>query len=206
MTSRFAFVCAIAGATILCGASMASASDIIDEWASVQAPPVPALKPVTVDPKTTALLMLDFMNQNCGVRPRCVATVPQMKKLLAAARAKGAIVIYSFFGKTTAADVVKDLAPAADEPSVTSFADKFLNTDLDKKLKDKGIQTVIVTGTAANGAVLYTGSGAALPANSKPYTFPTRERGTRWSTRQPALSTFSSSPIWRRGRSWTIIR
>ena len=29
-------------------------------------------------------------------------------------------------------------------------------------LKDKGIKTVIVVGTAANGAVLYTGSGAAL--------------------------------------------
>ena len=29
-------------------------------------------------------------------------------------------------------------------------------------LKDKGIQTVIVTGTAANAAVLYTSTGAAL--------------------------------------------
>ncbi|MBP1732123.1 MAG: isochorismatase hydrolase protein, partial [Deltaproteobacteria bacterium] len=28
--------------------------------------------------------------------------------------------------------------------------------------KDKGIKTVIVTGTAAHGAVLYTASGAAL--------------------------------------------
>ena len=54
------------------------------------------------------------------------------------------------------------MAPAADEPSVKSKADKFLNTDLEKILKDKGIQTVIVTGTAANGAVLYTGTGAAF--------------------------------------------
>ena len=42
------------------------------------------------------------------------------------------------------------------------MADKFLNTDLDKILKDKGIKTVIVVGTAAHGAVLYTGSSAAL--------------------------------------------
>ncbi len=118
---------------------------------------------MTVDPKTTALLMLDFMKQNCGQRPRCVTTVPTMKKLLGEARAAKATVIYSFFGKTTAADIVdNDLAPVADESSVTSFADKFLNTDLDKMLKDKGITTVIVTGTAANGAVLYTGSGAGL--------------------------------------------
>jgi len=142
--------------------SSAVAGDIIDEWANVKSPPAPALKPVTVEARTTALLMLDFMNQNCGQRPRCLATIPAMKKLLTEARGKGATVIYSFFGTTTAADVIKDVAPAADEPSVTSFADKFLNTDLEKKLKDKGIQTVIVAGTAANGAVLYTGSGAAL--------------------------------------------
>jgi nicotinamidase-related amidase len=117
---------------------------------------------LTVDPKTTALMMLDFMNQNCGQRPRCLATVPAMKKLLAEARAKGATVIYSFYGTTKAADVLPDLAPMANEESVTSFADKFINTDLEKKLKDKGIQTIIVAGTAANGAVLYTGTGAGL--------------------------------------------
>lgn len=141
----------------------AQAGDIVEEWATVKAPPPPALKPVTVEAKTTALLMLDFMKQNCGVRPRCVATIPAMKKLLGEARAAKATVIYSYFGKTTAADIADPgLAPAAGEASVTSFADKFLNTDLEKMLKDKGITTVIVTGTAANGAVLYTGSGAAL--------------------------------------------
>ena len=118
---------------------------------------------MTVDPKTTALLMLDFMKQNCGVRPRCMATIPAVKKLLGEARAAKAAVIYSKFGKTTWADIVdKDLAPAADEAEVTSFADKFLNTDLEKILKDKGIQTVIAVGTAANGAVLLTATGSAL--------------------------------------------
>jgi hypothetical protein len=33
--------------------------------------------------------MLDFMNQNRGKRPACVASLPAMKKLLAAARSKG---------------------------------------------------------------------------------------------------------------------
>jgi len=45
---------------------------------------------------------------------------------------------------------------------VTSGPDKFLGTDLEKILKEKGIKTVIVTGTAAHGAVLYTASGAAF--------------------------------------------
>lgn len=144
-------------------APSARAATIIDEWADAKAPAVPTLKPVTADPKTTALLMLDFMKANCGVRPRCVATIPAVKKLLGDARAAKATVIYSYFGKNTAADILDPgLAPATGEPSVTSFADKFLNTDLDKMLKDKGITTVIVVGTAANGAVLYTGSGAGL--------------------------------------------
>jgi nicotinamidase-related amidase len=140
----------------------AQANNIVDEWASVKAPAAPALKPVTVDPKTTALLMLDFMNQNCGKRPRCVATIPAMKKLLADARAAKATVVYSIIANSTPADVIKDVAPLADEPHVLSGPDKFRNTDLEKILKDKGIKTVIAVGTASNGAVLYTASGAAF--------------------------------------------
>jgi len=140
----------------------AHAQTIIDQWASVKTPPAPELKPVTVDVKTTALLMLDFMNQNCGKRPACLASVPAMKKLLDAARAAKAMVVYSFIANTTGADVVKDLAPLGDEPSVRAGPDKFVNTDLEKILKDKGIQTVIVTGTASNGAVLFTAAGAAF--------------------------------------------
>lgn len=152
-------VAMIAG--ILAAAPVQAAS-IIEEWNSVKAPPAPELKPVTADPKTTALLMLDFMNQNCGKRPRCVESIPAMKKLLDAARTAKAPVIYSFIANTTAADVIKDVAPVDGEPSVTSGPNKFLRTDLDKILKDKGIQTVIVVGTAANGAVLQTASQAAL--------------------------------------------
>ncbi len=118
---------------------------------------------MTVDPKTTALLMLDFLPSfYCSDDPRCVASLPAMKKLLAEARAHGAPVVYSVAGKFGPSDIAKDVAPVGNEPSVKSHADKFLHTDLEKILKDKGVQTVIVTGTAANGAVLYTGSGAAL--------------------------------------------
>jgi nicotinamidase-related amidase len=151
---------ALASAVVL-PALAAQAQTIIEEWASVKVPPPPELKPVTVDPKTTALLMLDFMNQNCGKRPRCVASIPTVKTLLDKARAAKVAVVYAIITNTTTADVIKDVAPLADEPWIRSGADKFINTDLEKMLKDKGIQTVIVTGTASNAAVLFTAAGAA---------------------------------------------
>jgi len=142
----------------------ASAQDVIAEWNSVKMPPPPELKDVTVDPKTTALLLLDFNKQTCNAerRPRCIATIPKMKKLLDYARAKGILVAYSLSAGAVPGDIAADLAPLAADPVVTSGPDKFMGTDLEKTLKDKGIKTVIITGTAAHGAVLYTASGAAL--------------------------------------------
>jgi nicotinamidase-related amidase len=143
-------------------ASAATAQTIVDEWESVKTPPAPQLKPVTVDTKTTALLMLDFMNQNCGARPRCVASLPAVKKLLDEARAKGVLVVYATVPGGKVADTRAEVAPTGSEPVVSSGPDKFLNTDLEKILKDKGIQSVITVGTAAHGAVLNTASVAAL--------------------------------------------
>ena len=45
---------------------------------------------------------------------------------------------------------------------VSTGVDKFANTELEKLLKAAGTQTVIATGTAAHGAVLYTASAASL--------------------------------------------
>ena len=47
--------------------SFAQSKTIIDEWASVQAPKPPELKPVKIDdPKTTAYLVLDIVKQTCN--------------------------------------------------------------------------------------------------------------------------------------------
>jgi nicotinamidase-related amidase len=162
MLTRRNFSAAVAATALLGVVQTASAASVIDEWAAIQRPAAPALKPVALEAKTTALLMLDFMNQNCGKRPRCMATVPAMRALLEKARAAKVTVIYSLIRNTTGADVIKDVAPAAGETSVTSGPDKFLNTDLEKILKEKGITTVITIGTAANGAVLFTAAGAAF--------------------------------------------
>ena len=115
----------------------AQAGNIVDEWASVKAPPAPALKPVTVDAKTTALLMLDFMNQNCGKRPRLPRLYSGDEEAACRGARRKAVVVYSLIAKTTPADVVKDVAPLADEPHVLSGPDKFLHTDLEKILQDK---------------------------------------------------------------------
>lgn len=48
------------------------------------------------------------------------------------------------------------------EPVVISGPDKFPRTDPERILEERGIATVIVTGTAAYGIVLNTASGAAF--------------------------------------------
>jgi nicotinamidase-related amidase len=136
----------------------------VDEWACVQAPKPPELKPVKIDdPKTTAYLVLDIIKQGCNNerRPRCVASVPKIQAFLTQARTKGLSVIHSYTSTSTPADILKEVAPLAGEPLVQAPADKFFRTDLEKILRDKGIKTVIIVGTAAHGAVLYTGSQAA---------------------------------------------
>ena len=140
------------------------AQTIIDEWNTVKTPPAPQLKTVSIEAKTTALLLLDFNKQTCNSerRPRCIASIPRVKRLLNEARAKGILVVYSLSAGAQAEDIAIELAPQAKDPIVTSGPDKFLGTDLEKILKEKGTKTVIVTGTAAHGAVLYTASGAAL--------------------------------------------
>jgi len=170
-------------------ATAAVAASIVDEWSTVKVPPPPTLKAVTVDRKTTALLMLDLNKQTCNAerRPRCVASIPKVAKLLAAARAAGIPVMYSLGGGGAAADIAKELAPTKDEPVVSAGVDKFVGTELESLLKQKGVKTVIVVGVAAHGAVLYTASGAAtrdmqviVPVDGISADIPYAEQYTVW--------------------------
>jgi nicotinamidase-related amidase len=139
------------------------AGDIIADWDSVKLPPKPELKSVTVDPKTTALLVLDFMKNNCGQRPRCVPVVPNVKKMIDTARAHNMMIVYNLTGSGK----VEDMADPGIAPKPGDFmidrgrgGDKFINSNLEQGLKDKGIKTVIITGTSAQGAVATTANGA----------------------------------------------
>src|ERR1700733_755784 len=82
----------------ICGTVPAHAADVISEWSAIQMPPAPTLKAVTIDPKTTALFLFDFMTENCGQRPRCVEAVPTLKALHDQARAAGMLVAYTLPG------------------------------------------------------------------------------------------------------------
>jgi nicotinamidase-related amidase len=161
VTSKF--YAAIAAAALVAAVCPAIASDIISEWDSVKLPPKPELKSVTVDPKTTALLVLDLMKDNCGARPRCAAIVPNVKKLLDEARAHNMMIVYNLTG----AAKPEDMADASVMPKPGDFlikngrgGDKFIRSNLDAGLKEKGIKTVIITGTSAQGAVATTSNGA----------------------------------------------
>jgi nicotinamidase-related amidase len=144
------------------GSTAVRAGTIIDDWASVKPEPAPELKPVTVEPKTTALLVMELVKGGCNNdrRPRCVASIPAIAKLLGNARAKGMTVIHTLPGTGSVADILSEVAPKADEKVVTG-TQKFLHTDLEKSLKDKGATTVIIVGTAAHSAVFYASREAA---------------------------------------------
>jgi len=144
-----------------------TAQTIVDQWSSVKIPPPPELKPVTLDPKTTAILVMDFVKQICNNerRPRCVASIPKIEKLIAAARAQGVMLISTTVPPVPIADTLPAVAPKGNDPVVVSFVDKFMlgdkDTGLEKMLKDKGITSIVAVGTAAHGAVLYTATAAA---------------------------------------------
>ena len=72
------------------------------------------------------------------------------------------MVFYTLVGQTPTLENMVDqsLAPRPGEFVVRGGADKFIGSDLEMRLKDKGIKTVIVTGTSAQGAVVGTSNGA----------------------------------------------
>lgn len=149
---------------LFAGAAALHCETVVDAWKDVKAPPAPELKPVVLDKASTALLLLDFNKQVCNNerRPRCIASIPAVSRLAEKARGSGAAVVYSLTAGSVISDVAPALAAKSGEPSVTSGPDKFFGTDLENILRQRGIKTVIITGTAAHGAVIYTASGAAL--------------------------------------------
>ena len=155
--SRFGVWPARVLAGMLLGASLALPSAALADVNQPELPTLPDPVAVQLDPATTAYLVLDINSAVCPPRPACMASVPVVQSLLAKARAANTLVVYS---TTPNAQVLPDVAPQAGEPVVTSHADKFFDTDLDSILASRGIQTVVIVGAAANGAVLYTTFGA----------------------------------------------
>jgi nicotinamidase-related amidase len=160
ISQRLASGAVVVAASIL-AAVPTHATDVTSEWATIAMPPPPTLKAVTIDPKTTALLLLDFMTENCGQRPRCAAAVPTLKVLHDKARAANMLVAYTLPGGGKIID--QGIAPREGEvvAQKPGGPDKFLGDDLDRRLKDRGVNTVILCGTSAQGVGLGTGAAAA---------------------------------------------
>jgi nicotinamidase-related amidase len=123
-------------------------------------PTIPDPVPVTLNPAQTAFLVLDLTSANCSARPACVASLPGVAELIARSRDAGALVVYSSIS-TPGAQILPEVAPQPGDPIVVANADKFAGTTLEQILADAGVDTLIIVGTSANGAVLYTAWGAS---------------------------------------------
>jgi nicotinamidase-related amidase len=106
---------------------------------------------------------MDFNGKSCtpDKRARCAEVLPRAQKLIADARAKGMFVAHTYTSSMEKSDIAKVVEPIDGEPVMRGRGDKFSGNDLEKMLKDKGIDTVVLIGTSANSAVLYTALGAA---------------------------------------------
>lgn len=162
---------------------------ILEEWDGVEVPEPPRPEPVKLDPATTALLVLDIQRQNCNAerRPRCVSSLPAVQRLLERAREAGAVVAYSLTSSAEPDDIRAEVAPREGEPVVRSGVDKFFGTYLEDLLRRRGIETVVLVGTSAHGAVLHTATGAAardfrvvVPVDGMSSTEPYAEQYTAW--------------------------
>src|SRR5438876_754849 len=140
-------------------ASGAAASASAKPAASASAAPdaIPAPKAVAVDPKTTAILVLDTSARCDNPSEVCSKLVPVLKPFLDKARARQVFILHTVSSSakgTPLGAVSKVLDAKPDEPVLFPDGfDKFVDGELQKLLTSKGIKTLIVTGSSTNVAV-----------------------------------------------------
>ena len=140
---------------------------------------------VEVNPKTTALLIVDMQNDFVKeggklVVPTAKDTIPAIRQLLDLARQHGMFVAYTqdshlpndpefpIWGEhcligTWGWEIVDELKPQPNELVVQKRRyDGFYGTTLEHDLRVAGVDALIVTGTVANICVLHTAGSAAL--------------------------------------------
>ena len=144
----------------LCG-GVAQAQSTSKPMQTLQMPAMPDPARVTLNPKTTALLVLDYVEDICATQPRCKSQMlPAMTPFMERVRKAGLVVAYGT-REQNMAHWLKEVAPAPGDIKVINTAqDRFYNTDLDKILKAKGIKTLIMVGWKISGSVTYTSVAA----------------------------------------------
>ena len=149
-------------ALALCaGASEAQAAQAPAKMITLQMPATPDPARVTLDPKTTALIVLDYVEDICNNQVRCkTQMLPAVTPFMERVRKAGLTVAYGTRAQNQT-KWLKEVAPLPGDIRITSTAqDRFFNTDLDKELKAKGIKTLILVGWKVSGSVTYTSVGA----------------------------------------------
>jgi nicotinamidase-related amidase len=147
---------------LFCGAAQAQpAAQGGKPMVTLQMPATPDPARVTLDPKTTALIVLDYVEPICSSQPSCKnEMLPAITPFMERVRKAGLVVAYG----TREYNMTKWLKEVAPTPSdikvINSAQDRFYNTDLDAALKAKGIKTLIMVGWKISGSVTYTSVGA----------------------------------------------
>lgn len=144
---------------------VATSLAVTDAWDKVDVPSPPPIRAVTIDPKTSALLLLDFLAEVCTERrPRAAATLPRIAAFLAKARAAGMLVVHTTTrkGLDDGSDLAEPIKPIDGERVYKAPFNKFHGNDLSHFLKGQGVQTLVLAGTSPNGCLLFTVAGAVL--------------------------------------------
>ena len=130
---------------------------------TLQMPAIPDPARVTLDPKTTALMVLDYVEPICNSQPSCKdKMLPAIAPFMERVRKAGLTVAYGT-REQNMSKWLKEVAPTPSDIKVINTAqDRFYNTDLDKALKAKGIKTLIMVGWKISGSVTYTSVGAMV--------------------------------------------
>jgi nicotinamidase-related amidase len=126
-------------------------------------PALPDSVRVTLNPATTALLVLDFVQPICNSQPKCKGEMlPAIIPFLARARQAGVVVAYGT-REQNMSKWLPEVAPAPGDIKIVNTAqDRFYNTDLDKTLKAKGVTAIIMVGWKISGSIAYTSVGATV--------------------------------------------
>jgi nicotinamidase-related amidase len=166
----------------LCGGA-AQAQPTGKPLLTLQMPALPDPVRVALNPATTALLVLDYVDPICNSQPKCKGEMlPAMTPFMARARKAGVVVAYGT-REPNMSKWVAEVAPAPGDIKIVNTAqDRFYNTDLDKALKAKGIATIIMVGWKVSGSVAYTSVGATVRGYTVVIPVDTTVAGTDYET------------------------
>src|SRR5574342_761963 len=132
----------------------------VNGWTADEGPNRPEPKAVTLDRKSTAILVLD-LNARCDdPKQVCSKITTPLGDFLDKARAAAVPIIYTVSASAKGKPIGELAAPLRRKESEAVIYpdgfDKFFGGELQALLKDKGAKTLIITGSATNNAVLYT--------------------------------------------------